>query len=109
MSQTAAGQPVRCGRTAGSAAPGTTWFGAMVALWSAWVTLLLASPGTLDDVHDWLTELAIVWEILMWIVLLPWALAYVLWESSWDHWLRVALLVLLIAGHLLLSAPRARR
>jgi hypothetical protein len=89
--------------------PGTTWFAAMVAMWSAFVTLLASSPQTLADVYDWLTGLALVWEIVMWILLLPWALAYVVWESSWDRWLSVLIVVLVAAAHLLLSAPRSKR
>jgi hypothetical protein len=71
-------------------------------------TLLAASPETLADVYDWLTGLAIVWEVLMWIVLLPWALAYVVWESSWEHWLRVLVVVLIVMVHLSVSVPRTR-
>lgn len=89
-----------------AAAPGTIWFGAMVAIWSAFVTLLAASPETLGAAYDWLTGLAIVWEIVMWILLLPWALAYVVWESSWDRWLRILIVVLFAAAHLVLFAPR---
>lgn len=91
------------------AVPGATWFGAMAALWGSFVTLLAASPETLADAYDWLTGLAIVWEILMWIVLLPWALAYVVWDSSWDHWLRVLLVILIATVHLSLSVPRTMR
>ena len=91
-----------------AAVPGTTWFGAMVAMWSAFVTLLAVSPETLADVYDWLTGLAIVWEIVMWILLLPWALAYLVWESSWDRWLRILIVVLFAVAHLVLSAPRTR-
>jgi hypothetical protein len=42
----------------------------------------------------------------MWIVVLPWALAYVVWDSSWDQWLRVVVVVAMAAVHLLISAPR---
>jgi hypothetical protein len=82
------------------------WFGAMVAVWSVFVTLLVVSPETLADVYEWLTGLAIVWEILMWIALLPWALAYVVWESSWEQWLRVLVLIVIALAHLGASAPR---
>ena len=44
-------------------------------LWGAFVTLVAASPETLERAYDWLTGLALVWEILMWIVLLPWAVS----------------------------------
>lgn len=88
-------------------APGAAWFGAMVALWSIFFTLLVVSPETLDDVYAWLTSLAIVWEILMWIVLLPWAVAHVVLESSWAQWLQVALVVLIATVHIAVSQPRS--
>ena len=81
----------------------------MVALWTIFFTLLVVSPETLEDVYDWLTGLPIVWEVLMWIVLLPWALTYVIWESSWEHWLRIVLVVLFAAVHLSICAPRETR
>ncbi len=71
-----------------TAVPGTTWFGLMVATWSVFVTLALVSPSTLDDAYDWLRALSAVPEILIWIVTLPWTLAYLVLESSWVEWLR---------------------
>jgi hypothetical protein len=88
--------------------PGTTWFGLMVATWTVFFTLLSASSETLADAYDWLTSLAILWEIVMWIVLLPWAVTYVVWESSWEHWLRVVVVVLIATVHLSISAPRSK-
>jgi hypothetical protein len=101
-------RPKRCVPTA-TAVPGATWFGAMVALWSIFFTLVAVSPETLHDAYDWLTGLAIVWEVLMWIVLLPWALAYLVWDSSWAQWMQTLVLVLIVAAHLSMSVPRARR
>jgi len=96
-------------RTATERVPGATWFGAMVALWSIFFTLLVVSPETLDGVYDWLIGLAIVWEILMWIVVLPWAAGYLVLESSWAEWLKVLVVVLVAGFHLSLSAPRVKR
>ena len=90
-------------------AKGATFSGLMVAAWSVFFTLLIVSPETLADSYDWLTALPIVWEVLMWIVLLPWALAYLVWESSWDQWLRVLVVGLMAVGHLICSAPRPKR
>jgi hypothetical protein len=89
--------------------PGATWFGAMAGLWGSFVTLLAVSPSSLDDAYDWLTGLPIVWEILMWIVTLPWTLAYVVYDSSWEHWLRVAIVAFIATAHLSISAPRRTR
>lgn len=87
--------------------PGSTWLAAMAGLWGAFVTLLAVSPASLDDAYDWLRELPVVWEVLMWIVTLPWTLAYLAYDSSWQHWLRVVVVALIATVHLSISTPRA--
>ena len=81
----------------------------MAGLWGAFVTLLAVSPTTLDDCYDWLRGLPIVWEVLMLLVTLPWTVAYLVYESSWEHWLRVLVVVLVAVVHLGISAPRTAR
>jgi hypothetical protein len=81
----------------------------MAGTWGAFVALLAASPGTLDDAYAWLTGLPIVWEILMWIVTLPWTVAYLVYESSWEHWVSVLVVALIVVVHLSIFAPRAPR
>jgi hypothetical protein len=93
-------------KAASTIAAGTVWFAAMVATWSAFLTLLAVSPETLEDAYAWLRGLAIVWEVLVWIVVLPWALAWLVWDASWDQWLRVLVVGAMAAVHLLISAPR---
>ncbi|MFO7571082.1 MAG: hypothetical protein R6W48_00580 [Gaiellaceae bacterium] len=90
------------------AVPGATWFGAMVSVWSIFFTLLVVSPETLADAYDWLRGLGPILEVLMWIVTLPWAVAWLAWEASWEHWVRVLVVALLCAVHLVISMPRAR-
>jgi hypothetical protein len=89
--------------------PGSTFFAVMAGLWGSFVTLLAVSPDTLDDAYDWLTGLPIVWEILMWIVALPWAIAYLVYDSSWEHWLRVLVVAFIVLVHLGITAPRQPR
>jgi hypothetical protein len=89
--------------------PGATWLVAMAGLWGSFVTLLAVSPTTLDDAYDWLRGLPVVWEVLMWIVTLPWTLAYLAYDSSWQHWLRVLVVALIATVHLSISTPRAPR
>ena len=89
--------------------PGSTFFALMAGLWGSFVTLLAISPQTLDEAYDWLTRLPIVCEILMWIFTLPWTVTYLVYETSWTHWLRVLLLVLIATAHLCACAPRAPR
>jgi hypothetical protein len=89
--------------------PGATFFALMAGLWGSLVTLLAVSPTTLDDAYDWLTGLPVVWEVLMWIVTLPWALAYLVYDASWEHWLRVVVVAFIVLVHLGITAPKAPR
>jgi hypothetical protein len=86
--------------------PGSAFFALMAGLWGSFVTLLAVSPSTLDDAYEWLTGLPIVWEILMWIVTLPWTIAYLVYDASWEHWLRVLVVALVVLVHLGAAAPR---
>ena len=88
--------------------PGSTFFALMAGLWGSFVTLLAVSPSTLDDAYDWLTGLPVVLEILMWILTLPWSVAYLVYDASWEHWLRVVVVALIVAVHLSVCAPRPR-
>jgi hypothetical protein len=88
---------------------GVVWFTFMVGMWSAFSTLLLASPETLDDIWDWLTDLPLALEILMWIAILPWALALAVWEADWSDWLTYLVIALLGLGWTLVSKPRVKR
>jgi hypothetical protein len=90
-------------------APGSVWFGSMAALWGSFVTLLAVSPATLNGAYDWLRGLPLVWELIVWILTLPWTVAYLVYASSWEHWLRVLIVALIAAVHLSASAPRAPR
>jgi hypothetical protein len=89
--------------------PGSTFLALMAGLWGAFVALLAVSPGTLDDAYDWLRSLPIVWEILMWLLTLPWTVAYVVYETSWQHWVRVLVVALVVTVHLSVCAPRTPR
>ena len=75
-------------------APGSAFFALMAGLWGSFVTLLAVSPQTLEDAYDWLRGLALVPELVMWLLTLPWTVAYLVYETSWQHWVRV----LLVAG-----------
>jgi hypothetical protein len=90
-------------------APGSAFFALMAGLWGSFVTLLAVSPSTLDDTYEWLTGLPLVWEILMWILTLPWTVAYLVYDASWEHWVRVVLVALIVTAHLGIAAPRAPR
>jgi hypothetical protein len=92
-----------------SQAPGSVFFALMAGLWGSFVTLLAVSPVDLDDAYDWLRQLPVVWEILLWILTLPWTVAYLVYETSWQHWVRVVLIALIVAVHLSVCTPRTPR
>jgi hypothetical protein len=68
------------------------------ALSLTFVILLIVAPEQLDAAWQWIRDLPIVLEVLAWVVLLPWMLAYLAWNSSWDLWLRVVALAFLLGG-----------
>jgi len=79
-------------------APGSAFLALMAGLWGAFATLLAVSPSTLDDAYAWLRGLPIVWEGLMWLLTLPWTLAYLVYETGWEHWLRVVVVAFIAAA-----------
>jgi hypothetical protein len=90
-------------------APGSAFLALMAGIWGAFVALLAASPATLDDAYDWLRELPLVWEALMWLLTLPWTVAYLVYETGWEHWLRVVIVAAIVVVHLSICAPRVPR
>jgi hypothetical protein len=45
----------------------------------------------------------------MWLLTLPWTTAYFVYETSWEHWLRVAGVALFVTVHLIVCAPRVSK
>jgi len=109
MSQLAAEKPQHRAVAVPEQAPGSAFLALMAGLWGAFVTLLAVSPSTLDDAYDWLRELPLVWELIMWLLTLPWTVAYLVYETSWEHWLRVVVVAVIVTLHLSICAPRAPR
>lgn len=90
-------------------APGSMFLAVMAGVWGAFVALLAASPATLDDAYDWLRELPLAWEALMWLLTLPWTVAYLVYETGWEHWVRVVIVAVIATVHLGICAPRVPR
>jgi hypothetical protein len=109
MSQIAVEKPDCRAASVPTQVPGSAFLALMAGLWGAFVTLLAVSPSTLDDAYDWLRDLPIVWEILMWLLTLPWTVAYLVYETAWEHWVRVAVVAVIVALHLSICAPRVPR
>ena len=75
-------------------------------------------PGPLGDLPIGLREANTAQEAVLWsarvgsvpranLVLLPWALAFLVWESSWDQWLRILVVGLMAAAHLVRPTAQA--
>jgi hypothetical protein len=74
----------------------------------AFVVLLVTAPEQLDAAWQWLRDLPIVLEIIAWVALLPWMLAYLAWQSSWALWVRVVVVAFLVGGFALSFWRRGR-
>ena len=84
------------------------WFVFMVASWVAFAVLAASAGDVLADVWQWVRDLPLVLELVVWFLTLPWMLALAVWESDGSDTARV-LVVLGIAGAwTLLSIPRAK-
>jgi 4-amino-4-deoxy-L-arabinose transferase-like glycosyltransferase len=86
---------------------GRPWFAWMVGMWVVFYILL--GTGRLDDIATAVRDLPLVFEILVWLLFLPWMLATAVWTSDWPEWLRVLLIVLFTAGWTIVSVPRRKR
>jgi hypothetical protein len=67
----------------------------MALVWIVFIALMAFNPGALDSIWSWLRNLPLAAEIVMWIVALPWALGLLVWETSWDGWVRALVVVLM--------------
>jgi hypothetical protein len=83
------------------------WLLLMVGMWIAFLIALFANR--LDDLWRWARDLPLPLELGLWLLTFPWILGTAIWESSWDAWLRVALVSAFAVGWTLVSVPRASK
>jgi ABC-type amino acid transport system permease subunit len=83
------------------------WLIWMVGMWVAFFALLLANQ--LDGLWSAVRQLPLIVEIVLWVAFLPWMLGMAVWTSPWAGWLRVAIVLGLAAGWILISIPRASK
>jgi hypothetical protein len=81
----------------------------MVGGWGVFFALLVLAEGTLSALWDSLRELPLLVEGLIWVLLFPLVLATGVWESSWQTWPRLLLVVCFAVGWSLAFFPRAKR
>jgi hypothetical protein len=85
---------------------GIAVFAVVVALWGAFLTLIVAAPAALDDIWRWVRDLPLVLELGAWLVALPWLLALAVWQSDWTGWLQGVVITLIVLGWTVAFAPR---
>ena len=85
------------------------WFGLMVGSWLAFAVLAISSPDTLADIWQWVSDLSLVLELVVWFLTFPWMLALAVWESDWSDTLRVLVVIGIATAWTLMSIPRPRR
>jgi len=88
---------------------GWVWFALMVGGWGVFLVLVLFAEPTLSDLWEGLSDLPLVIEGLVWLLLFPLVLATGVWESSWETWLRVLLVVCFAVGWSFAFFPRKKR
>ena len=77
-------------------------------MWGAFAVVLVGSQGSLDAAWQWVRDLPLVVQGVVWLLFLPVMLGLWIWETSWPFVLRVVL-VAGLAGWTLLIFPRPWR
>jgi hypothetical protein len=85
----------------------TIWFVWMVAMWAGFFVLLVAAQ--ISGVWDWVRDLPVLVEIVLWVALFPWLLGAAVWSSSWMGWVRLLLVLVFAFGWSLVSIPRRKQ
>ena len=75
------------------------WLVIVVVGWAVFGYLAFVAPGGLDAAWEWVRDQTLLYQIAMWLFLLPWMGALWISQTGWAEWLRVAL----IAGVALLT------
>ena len=69
------------------------WFALMAGGWAAFWTLAVLADARLAELWHDLRDLPLVVEAVVWLALFPLVLATAVWESAWDAWLRLCLVL----------------
>lgn len=67
----------------------------VILLWLAYVGIWIFSSGLLSDTWRWIQALPTVWEVIVWIVFLPWVVSLWIWHSSWPLWARILVIIVI--------------
>jgi len=82
------------------------FFIVMVGLWGAFIALAFASPHTLNSIWHWAGGLPLAFQIVAWVLFLPWMIGLLVWHADWSFAARMAVIVVLALGWSAMSFPR---
>lgn len=83
------------------------WFGLVVVGWVGFGALLIVAAGSLGEMWSWVRGQSLIVQGVMWLLLLPWMAALAIWESTWDLWVRLAVIGGVALANLYLFFPKA--
>jgi hypothetical protein len=76
-------------------------------LWLAFAAAVIWSQGSLDAVWQWIRDLPLLVEAVVWLLFLPIVAGLWIWETTWPLLLRVVLVAGIAGWNLLVFLPRA--
>lgn len=85
------------GQTASEAAWSIFMFLLSIGITVAFGYLLLNDPSRLTAIWEWTRSLNILWQGLIWLLFLPWMVALWVWTLPWAVWLKVTIVVGILA------------
>ena len=75
-------------------------------LWVAFGAALVWSQGSLDDAWQWLRDLPLPIQGVVWVLFLPVTIGLWVWETSWPVLVRLVLVLGVAGWNLLMFMPR---
>lgn len=95
------------GSTIGFLADHGILFALFALLWIAFGFGLVASQGSIDAAWQWLRQLPMLAQAVIWLLFLPVAAGLWVWETAWPFIVRLTLVGSLAAWALLVLLPRS--
>jgi len=81
-------------------------FAIMAGGWVAFLTALLTSPRTLDDLWSAVADLPLVLEGIAWVLGFPFLVGLAIWQASWAEVLRLVAIATLAVAYTFMFRPR---
>jgi hypothetical protein len=82
-------------------------FAIFAVIWIAFGAALIWSHGSIDAAWQWIRDMPLVVQGLIWLLFLPVMLGLWIWETTWPLALRLPLVVGIGGWNLIMFLPRA--